>query len=305
MIDNARTGAFIAQLRQRAGMTQSQLANMMNVTHQAVSKWENGSALPDMQTMLNLSAVFGVTIEELLVVPDSALKNAGPAAVLAGEAPAPEMVNAELEGALERIEEEIGEALEEQNCPSGQPDDAQPACGQSEPQPDAAEEEPKVGAQKLQFDWDHIASMAPFLDKQTLAGIAAQAGDDLQPWHVEEIAPFLPKELLSELALKMAEEGQSAHLETIAPFVSKDVLGEIVEKQMQAGGIDWHTVESIVPFMRREQLDRIVRDLAERGEIGRIESIAPFVSKETLGDIVLRQKEKGEIAPESIAALAP
>jgi len=70
MIDNAKTGAYIAYLRQRAGMTQTQLAVLMNVTHQAVSKWENGSALPDMQTMLNLSAVFGVTIEEMLVVPD-------------------------------------------------------------------------------------------------------------------------------------------------------------------------------------------------------------------------------------------
>lgn len=44
MIDNAKTGAYIAYLRQRAGMTQTQLANMMNVTHQAVSKWENGGS---------------------------------------------------------------------------------------------------------------------------------------------------------------------------------------------------------------------------------------------------------------------
>jgi transcriptional regulator with XRE-family HTH domain len=66
MIDNRTVGRTIATLRQAKGMTQQQLAAAMNVSHQAVSKWETGAALPDIQTLLELTRLFGVTVEQLL-----------------------------------------------------------------------------------------------------------------------------------------------------------------------------------------------------------------------------------------------
>ena len=65
-IDNRVVGAAITELRMRAGMTQQQLAAGLNVSHQAVSKWEKGAALPDIQTLLTLTQMFGVTMEQLL-----------------------------------------------------------------------------------------------------------------------------------------------------------------------------------------------------------------------------------------------
>lgn len=53
-------------LRLQKGLSQQGLAEACNVTHQAVSKWETGAALPDMQTMLFLSKFFGVSMEEIL-----------------------------------------------------------------------------------------------------------------------------------------------------------------------------------------------------------------------------------------------
>ena len=50
MIDNRTVGRCIARLRVAKGMTQQGLAAALNVSHQAVSKWETGAALPDMQT---------------------------------------------------------------------------------------------------------------------------------------------------------------------------------------------------------------------------------------------------------------
>lgn len=64
-MDNRIAGKRISQLRQARGMTQQQLAAMMNVSHQAVSKWESGLALPDIGTMLELTRFFGITVEEL------------------------------------------------------------------------------------------------------------------------------------------------------------------------------------------------------------------------------------------------
>ena len=62
MIDNIAVGKTIARMRQNKNMTQQQLAAALNVSHQAVSKWETGAALPDIQTLMNLTRLFGVTM---------------------------------------------------------------------------------------------------------------------------------------------------------------------------------------------------------------------------------------------------
>ena len=58
-------GANIARLRKEKNMTQDQLANLMGISFQAVSKWENGLSSPDVSSFPMLADVFGVTIDEL------------------------------------------------------------------------------------------------------------------------------------------------------------------------------------------------------------------------------------------------
>jgi transcriptional regulator with XRE-family HTH domain len=59
-------GKKIAQLRKAAGMTQEELAEKMNVSPQAVSKWENDSTCPDIMTLPKIAKLFNVTVDELL-----------------------------------------------------------------------------------------------------------------------------------------------------------------------------------------------------------------------------------------------
>ena len=59
-------GKNIKRLRVNAGMTQEQLAERLNLSGQAVSKWENESALPDITLLPALADCFGVTIDELM-----------------------------------------------------------------------------------------------------------------------------------------------------------------------------------------------------------------------------------------------
>ena len=63
-------GAHIRQLRLSRSMTQEQLAEKLHITAQAVSKWENGTSLPDIQLLPELSVIFGVTIDELFSLTD-------------------------------------------------------------------------------------------------------------------------------------------------------------------------------------------------------------------------------------------
>ncbi len=59
-------GKNIAAFRTQMDMTQSELAEKLNVTRQAVSNWENGKTEPDIETLHKISDVLEITIEELI-----------------------------------------------------------------------------------------------------------------------------------------------------------------------------------------------------------------------------------------------
>ena len=61
-----KIGKFILELRTERGMTQNDLADLIPVTRQAVSRWEQGKSIPDSYTLMILSDLFDVTINELL-----------------------------------------------------------------------------------------------------------------------------------------------------------------------------------------------------------------------------------------------
>lgn len=63
-------GNQIKALRLQRGVTQETLAEALNVSAQAVSKWEREAALPDIQLLPAISAYFGVTIDELFALSD-------------------------------------------------------------------------------------------------------------------------------------------------------------------------------------------------------------------------------------------
>ena len=61
-----KIGEFIAACRKDKGLTQMQLAEKLNITNRAVSKWETGKSLPDASIMLELCEILGITVNELL-----------------------------------------------------------------------------------------------------------------------------------------------------------------------------------------------------------------------------------------------
>ena len=63
---NETIGSRIARFRKANGMTQEDLANLMGVSSQAVSKWENDASCPDISLLPQLSKVLGITTDELL-----------------------------------------------------------------------------------------------------------------------------------------------------------------------------------------------------------------------------------------------
>ena len=65
-MNQVKIGKFIAECRKKNGLTQMQLAEKLNITDRAVSKWENGKAMPDSSIMLALCDELKISVNDLL-----------------------------------------------------------------------------------------------------------------------------------------------------------------------------------------------------------------------------------------------
>ena len=65
-MDQIKIGKFIAECRKKNNLTQMQLAEKLNITDRAVSKWENGKGMPDSSIMLDLCNELKISVNELL-----------------------------------------------------------------------------------------------------------------------------------------------------------------------------------------------------------------------------------------------
>ncbi len=65
-MDQLKIGRFIAERRKKKNLTQMQLAEKLNITDRAISKWETGKSLPDSSIMLELCDVLEITVNDLL-----------------------------------------------------------------------------------------------------------------------------------------------------------------------------------------------------------------------------------------------
>ena len=70
-------GKNIAAYRKRCGLTQVGLADKLNYSDKAVSKWERGESTPDIITLAQLAEQFGVTVNELIQDPDALPEHTG------------------------------------------------------------------------------------------------------------------------------------------------------------------------------------------------------------------------------------
>lgn len=65
-MNNQSTGSLICKLRKEKGMTQRQIADLMNISDRTISKWERGLGCPDVSLLVELSQILNVNIEGIL-----------------------------------------------------------------------------------------------------------------------------------------------------------------------------------------------------------------------------------------------
>jgi len=77
-MNQVKIGKFIAECRKKENLTQMQLAEKLNITDRAVSKWETGKAMPDTAIMLELCEILKISVNDLLCGEKIEMENKNP-----------------------------------------------------------------------------------------------------------------------------------------------------------------------------------------------------------------------------------
>jgi len=255
MIDNRTVGRTIAALRQNKGMTQQQLAAAMNVSHQAVSKWENGAALPDIQTLVELTQLFGISVEQLLN----------------GEIP-----GTEEESRPQSFGSFVGSVLD---------DLGSVFKGAQKTENPTVEETDEPNKKKVSLQ--EILQMAPFMSKGAVAEMIGNCEQKLTPSDIARIAPFVDSAYLEKLIAESDTEISWDTLRRVAPFLKKEMVDAFAraialgEKYVRPAAQDMNsTVEEVcrtlddVSRKIGKGVDKAVRKVVRFGE-----SVANEMSK--------------------------
>ncbi len=65
-MDQQKIGGFLKKLRNEKGLTQEQLAEILCVSNRSISRWENGTNMPDLDLLIQIAKYYEVGIEEIL-----------------------------------------------------------------------------------------------------------------------------------------------------------------------------------------------------------------------------------------------
>lgn len=74
MVNALQIGNYLSSLRKNKALTQDDLANTLSISRQAISKWETGLSIPDLDILLKLSNLYAVTINDILTANSNELK---------------------------------------------------------------------------------------------------------------------------------------------------------------------------------------------------------------------------------------
>lgn len=250
----------ITRLRKVRNLSQSELAEMLNVTHQAVSKWERGESLPDVTLLVPLATVLGVSVDALLKGGENGeAADAGTAA--ATSSGLWQRARALLAAETKEVREPAPETGPDQT-----PSEAAAASRVRRGGPtreDVLALAPFVPAAVLarmveavitQLDWDTLGELAPFMSPDSLGSMLARLGSDAPDEVIVELAPFLPASALTELVKSRSDGALDWNmLVELAPFLPGDAVSELVHTTPRDQW-DWETVRELAPFLPEDAL---------------------------------------------------
>lgn len=262
MFDMKKVGRKIAILRKEKNLTQMELADMLNVSFQAVSNWERGETMPDISKLPEIAQIFNVTIDEIL-------DNQNGTSIIQNIA----------EGKIEEYTRKGNIAVEDFKAVA-------PLL-----KPEQINEVSK-GIDVIEGS-DDMVNYLPFVSREVADKIALKAIEYGQT-KLDEVLPFVSRQCADEIVLKAIETNYAFNSITdIIPFVSREAADRLALKAMENGQTD---LEDVMPFVSRQCADTLVLSAVDgKNAFSNLADIIPFVSRETADKVLQKVIENRKL----------
>jgi transcriptional regulator with XRE-family HTH domain len=311
MLNASLIGSYISELRKKKDLTQVELAEKLNVSHQAVSKWERGESLPDVGTLVTVGKLFGTSVDDILSggISGSQPRNVGKLVEkLSDKLPeqAAELLNSgesEVEGFVSLAPLLKTSTIENvANKVSHQTFDLEHLVELSPFMEKESLDEFVNKMDSTNISWEQITSLAPFIKHSTLSELVSNLESSLNLEELIEIAPFLGNDL-DRLVLNTDLTSEWDHVVGLAPFLKSETLIRLVNNS-KTGKLSMEMLISVAPF-----LGNYLNQLLEETDIndvrwGELPQLAPFVSQETLANLIGKVPDE-ERSLETLVDIAP
>ncbi|MFA5560731.1 MAG: helix-turn-helix domain-containing protein [Acholeplasmataceae bacterium] len=245
-------GKKIAELRKEKNLTQSELADKLYVSYQAVSNWERGDSMPDITKLKEIANIFDVSIDALLDNEKSA-----------------KVVESLLDDQEIKVKDLEKEVLKEVL---------------HYVKPKQFKEKVKIDDE---IDKELLTILLPFLDEETIDENASKIAEEEGLKALIVFAPFMSEETLSKIIRENIdnETGEvDHHLMGLLPFIDSNAVDQIAELIYQKKGA--RKLAAYAPFMSKDKINSIVQKEIEAKNYKEVIAILPFADFSDLSDIV-------------------
>lgn len=225
MFDTQKFGGYLSRLRKNADMTQAEVADKLNVTRQAISRYEQGDCFPDVSVLVQIADIFHVTLDELIGAGEP---SRGESAILSSVA------RGERAAAPERIEDIV--SLAPYLKPSVLGDLSARLAQQG-------------------IDISNIVALAEYLQDDSVISMLKKANFDTIPLDLmEKLMPFLEPKSKAAIFEKLLSGEMDWHF-LYPMLLYTDSMSSQVEAAVVEGALPWEAL----PLMRKALAEKRAR----------------------------------------------
>jgi transcriptional regulator with XRE-family HTH domain len=241
IVETSKISSFLRQMRLQNNMTQLNVAERLNVTPQAVSKWERCEAMPDITLLPDLAEMYGITVGEILA--------AGTASQGDNLLEIMQVLNSFVdERIFEKVRREFEKAMHFQQL--SVPMDFFMALGNRQ-KDILLELLLRMKGYAMAID-----ELIPYLNMAQRARLIRRVAEDNDQEAFESLIPFMTGSLRAEILHLLLERRQFAFLDEFAMFLTHEqknfMIGYFMEHQLDA-----EVLERLLPFFSKEQRKKI------------------------------------------------
>jgi len=213
MFDTQKFGGYLNRLRKNADMTQAEVADKLNVTRQAISRYEHGECFPDVSILVQIADIFHVTLDELIGAGEP---SRGESAILSSVA------RGERAATPERIEDIVSLAPYLKPSVLG---------------------ELSAGLAQQRIDISNIVALAEYLQDDSVIAMLKKANFDTIPLDLmEKLMPFLEAKSKAAIFDKILSGEMDWHF-LYPMLLYSDSMNSQVEAAVVEGALPWEALK--------------------------------------------------------------